>query len=162
MWLFAAQVSSTYQGVISIDGCSAMVHNLCWKLNVIQCLVFDTVKYDFWDLGREAETKWILWDLLVATWRRKAKYWHWEGRGEVLQPVPCAELTALDSFYTNGCGEGYCYLRALAAGSLWEKHQVTSTDFFSGFKLLLFQLPILPPFYFYDCSDVIISCCERL
>lgn len=49
--------------------------------------------------------------------RQNAHTWG-GGGGRVPQPVPCAELTGLDSFCTNGCGEGYCYLRALAAGSL--------------------------------------------
>lgn len=31
--------------------------------------------------------------------------------------VPCDEVTGLDSFHINRCGEGYYYLKALAAGS---------------------------------------------
>lgn len=35
----------------------------------------------------------------------------------VPQPVPFGEVTGLDSFHINRCGEGYYYLKALAAGS---------------------------------------------
>lgn len=32
-------------------------------------------------------------------------------------PVPCDEVTGLDIFHINRCGEGYYYLKAPAAGS---------------------------------------------
>lgn len=35
----------------------------------------------------------------------------------VSQPVSCDEVTGLDSFHINRCGEGYYYLKALASGS---------------------------------------------
>lgn len=69
---------------------------------------------------------------------RKAKerlLLEWVG---VPEPVPCDELTGLDIFHINRCGEGYYSLKALVSGSsnvrevLGYKHK-----FFSGFKLLL-------------------------
>lgn len=38
----------------------------------------------------------------------------------VTQPVPCDEVTGLDSFHINRCGEGYYSLKAQAAGDVRE------------------------------------------
>lgn len=56
----------------------------------------------------------------------------------VPEPVPCNELTGLDSFHINRYGEGYYSLKALVSGSS-NVREVPSykQKFFSGFKLFL-------------------------
>lgn len=49
----------------------------------------------------------------------------------VPQPVPGDEVTGLDSFHINRCGEGYYYLKALVAGSSYVREE-------PGYKQRLF------------------------
>lgn len=75
------------------------------------------------------------------------------------EPVPCDELTGLDTFHINRCGEGYYSLKALVSGSSNVREVPGYKQNFSQDSSCFF--PSFLSFPPSGKSDEIISCCDK-